>query len=171
MPIMPRLTLCAALMLSLAACYSAPPLPPRAGGQITGAARIISPASPLQCVPFTRAATGIEIRGDAWTWWRSAASRYLRHEAPAIGSVLVLSKTSRLRLGHLAVVTRIVDDRVIVVDHANWLNRGQIHKGTPVRDVSAGNDWSAVRVWYTPGGVWGRTVYPVQGFISPRPAA
>jgi hypothetical protein len=91
---------------------------------------------------------------------------------PGIGSVLVLKRTSRLRLGHLAVVKAILNDREIVVDQANWLNRGRIHLNIPVQDISARNDWSAVRVWYAPGGNYGSRTYPVQGFIHPpaRPA-
>jgi hypothetical protein len=185
-----RPALALGLLLALAACYPASgarplaqhspaqtgseagnALPAHGDTRPIAAARIISPARPLQCVPFARQASGVRIRGDAWTWWRSAEGRYRRGHRPTPGAVLVLSKTNRLRLGHLAVVTRIVNERVIVVDHANWLNRGQIHKGTPVMDVSSRNDWSRVRVWYTPGGVWGRTVYPVQGFIHARPAA
>ena len=59
--------------------------------------------------------------------------------------------------------------REIVVEHANWLNRGQIHLETPVIDVSPQNDWSAVRVWYVPGGHLGKRVYGAHGFIHPDP--
>jgi hypothetical protein len=65
------------------------------------------------------------------------------------------------------VVTEIVNDREIVARHANWLNKGRIHIDTPIRDVSRNNDWSAVRVWYTPGRVFGKHDYPVSGFILP----
>lgn len=109
----------------------------------------------------------ISLRGAAWTWWRAAKGRYERGHAPRVGSVLVLRRRGR-SLGHIAVVTRIVGPREIIVDHANWLNRGRIHLGTPVRDVSENNDWSAVRVWYTPGKTWGRSAYPAYGFIYPR---
>jgi murein L,D-transpeptidase YcbB/YkuD len=81
-----------------------------------------------------------------WTWWRSAGGRYGRYGKPALGSILVLKRTSRLRYGHLAVVSRVLNSRKILADHANWLNRGQIHQSTPVRDVSPNNNWSAVRV-------------------------
>ncbi len=131
-------------------------------------ARILTPPAPLECVPYTRKASGVSIRGNAWTWWRSAEGRYRRGSTPAVGSVLVLNRTWRLRLGHLAVVTDILSDREILVDQANWLNRGQVHLNIPVRDVSANNDWSAVRVWYTPGNTYGARTYPVQGFIYPE---
>ncbi len=128
--------------------------------------RIVSAEAPLQCVPYARELTGAPIRGDAWTWWSAAASLYSRGDRPNVGSVLVLKRTSRLKLGHLAVVTQILNEREIVVRHANWLNRGRIHLDTPVKDVSPGNDWSAVKVWYTPGQTYGRRRYPVQGFIN-----
>ena len=86
---------------------------------------------------------------------------------PAVGSVLVWKRTARLRLGHLAVVTALVDNRTVLVDHANWLNRGRIHRNTPVVDVSPKNDWSAVRVWYTPGNTLGARSYATRGFIYP----
>ena len=132
-------------------------------------ARIVVPPTPLQCVPYARKVSRVSIRGDAWTWWQSAKGRYRRGGAPGVGSVLVLKRTRHLRLGHLAVVKAILGDREIVVDQANWLNRGRIHLNIPVRDVSARNDWSAVRVWYAPGGNYGTRTYPVQGFIHPQP--
>jgi hypothetical protein len=61
----------------------------------------------------------------------------------------------------------VVGDRIIVADHANWLNRREIHRATPIIDVSPNNGWSAVQVWYTPGGQWGTSTYPVYGFIHP----
>jgi hypothetical protein len=131
------------------------------------APRIVHARAPLQCVPYARRHVNISLRGEAWTWWRSAKGRYARGRAPREGSVLVLKRRGR-SLGHIAVVTRIVGPREIIVDHANWLNRGRIHLSTPVRDVSKNNDWSAVRVWYTPGKTWGRSAYPAYGFIYPR---
>lgn len=130
--------------------------------------RIVKGAPGLQCVPYAREHSGLAIRGDAWTWWRQAKGKYQRAEKPAVGSVLVIGKTGGNRYGHLAVVTRIVSKREIVVNHANWLNKGRIHLDTPVRDVSARNDWSAVKFWYTPGNVLGKSTYPVSGFIYPK---
>ncbi len=128
--------------------------------------RIVTPNRRLQCVPYARRLSNIQIRGDAWTWWQAAKGRYHRGNKPAVGSVLVLGRKGRSR-GHLAVVTRIVSDREIVANHANWLNRGKVHLDTPIRDVSPGNDWSAVRIWYTPGSVLGKSTYPAYGFIYP----
>ena len=117
-------------------------------------------------MPYARRHVDIALHGEAWTWWNSAQGRYDRGRQPQTGSLLVLKRRSNSR-GHLAVVTRIVGPREIIVNHANWLNRGRIHLGTPVRDVSAKNDWSAVRVWYIPGKTWGRSIRPAYGFIYP----
>lgn len=129
---------------------------------------IVRAARPLECVPYARELSKIALRGNAWTWWQKAEGRYARGSVPKPGAVLVLSKTRRLRLGHLAVVAKILNSREIVVHQANWLNRGQIHRYTPVRDVSKNNDWSVVRVWYTPGQTYGSRHYPVYGFIYPN---
>ncbi len=165
--------LLALLGLLLAACSAgreaAPPLASRPAMD-TSMARIVTPAAPLQCVPFAREATGLAIRGNAWTWWRGAAGRYRRGGTAAVGSVLVWKRTARLRLGHLAVVTALVDDRTVLVDHANWLNHGRVHRNTPVVDVSPKNDWSAVRVWYVPGNTLGARSYATHGFIYPKHA-
>jgi surface antigen len=120
-----------------------------------------------QCVPFVREETGIAIKGDAVTWWAQAAGRYERTDLPEEGSILVLRGYKRADRGHVAVVRRIVSDREIVIDHANWLNDGQIYLDQPVLDVSADNDWSAVKVWYAPGNQYGARTYTVQGFILP----
>ncbi len=127
----------------------------------------------MWCVPYARAESGIQLNGDAWEWWDAAAGRYERGPAPRRGSVLVLSRTSRLREGHLSVVSRVVSSREIRVDHANWANgsaKGRVTLDQPVVDVSPRNDWSMVRVWYPPINNLGTSSYPVSGFIHPRAA-
>ncbi len=133
-----------------------------------GDPRIVEASAPLQCVPYARELSGIRIRGDAWTWWQAADGRYRRSDRPEVGAVLVLARSKRIDGGHLAVVTEVLNEREVVVRHANWLNRGRIHLDTPVRDVSPGNDWSAVRLWYTPAATWGARRYAVAGFIMPE---
>lgn len=123
---------------------------------------------PIQCVPYARDVSGIEIRGDAHTWWNQARGRYSQGPTPAIGAVLVLSKTQRMQHGHVAVVKEIIDSRHIAVEHSNWGNdsrtRSVIYTKMPVKDVSQNNDWSRVRFWHYPSKTYGR-VYPVSGFI------
>lgn len=115
------------------------------------------------CVLYARAVSGIDLRGDAYTWWDGAAGRYLRGQVPEPGAVLVLSRTDRLQRGHVAVVRQVLDDRDILVDHANWLP-GQIVTGMQVRDVSPDNDWTRLRFLNRQAGVFG-SVYPADGFI------
>ena len=138
---------------------------PETGTAELPVARIIPAAAPLQCVPYARSISDISIRGDAWTWWKSAVGRYPRDNRPTVGAVLVLKRTDRIRLGHVAVVSRIVSNREILVDHANWLDHGRIHMNMPVRDVSPENDWSVVRLWYAPGNTLGKRRYAAYGFI------
>ena len=130
-------------------------------------ARIEIADSPLQCVPYARARSGLNIHGDAWTWWQSAEGRFHRDRTPRPGAVLVLSRSQYTHLGHLAVVAKVLGPREILVEHANWLNKGNIHHMAPVRDVSLANDWSAVRDWYIPGDQLGARTYPASGFIHP----
>lgn len=130
---------------------------------------ILSNGRRLECVPYARKLSQIALRGNAWTWWNKAKGQYRRGAEPAAGSVIVLSKTRRLRYGHLAYVAAVLNEREILVHQANWLNRGRIHRYTPVRDVSKNNDWSVVQVWYTPGQRYGSGRYPTYGFIYPTP--
>ena len=128
-------------------------------------ARISNRRAHLQCVPFARSASGVEIRGDANTWWDQAKDHFVRVETPEEKSVIVLRGYAGADRGHVAVVKEIVSERMIVVDHANWLNHGEITRDVPMRDVSPRNDWSQVQVWNVPGKHWGARTYNVQGFI------
>lgn len=119
----------------------------------------------LQCVPFARRESGVEIYGNANTWWRQSEGRYERASAPEEGGVLVLRGYNNAHRGHVAVVREIVSPRLIIVDHANWLNAGEITRNVPVRDVSPAGDWSQVQVWNVQGRHWGGRTYQVQGFI------
>jgi surface antigen len=120
-----------------------------------------------QCVPFARKVSGIDIYGDAVTWWGQAEGRYPKSYVPLEGAVLVLRGYNDPGRGHVAVVKHILSDRMIRVDHANWLNSGETSYDVPVIDVSVANDWSEVRVWHIPKGHWGGRVYVSDGFIHP----
>ena len=125
----------------------------------------------LQCVPYARQVTGIQIRGDAWTWWGQAEGKYARGFVPRVGAVMALRPHGNSHLGHVAAVSRIIDARTILIRHDNWSpingRRGQIEDNVRVIDVSPENDWSEVRVWYAPIQAIGGSVWPVQGFIYP----
>lgn len=116
------------------------------------------------CVPFARNASGIEIRGDAHSWWSNAKGVYARGKTPQPGAVMAFAPTRGMKLGHVAVVSEIVSDREVRIDHANW-ERNKVSLGMSVIDISAKGDWSSVRVEST-AGAYGKP-YPVNGFIYP----
>ncbi|WP_445193633.1 CHAP domain-containing protein [Sphingomonas sp. Tas61C01] len=118
-----------------------------------------------QCAPFAREVSGIEIRGNADTWWGQAAGRYERGSTPRVGAVVAFAATGRMRVGHVAMVSKIVGDREVLLTHANWSRPGRIETDVRAIDVSAAGDWSQVKVWYAPQGGLGTSSYPVRGFI------
>jgi surface antigen len=126
----------------------------------------------LQCVPYARQVSGIQIYGDAHSWWQQAAGRYERGQRPVPGAVMAFKPHRAMQLGHVAAVSKVIDSRRVLLDHANWSpingRKGQIERDVLAEDVSAANDWSEVRVWYTPIGGLGTTRYPVHGFIYPQ---
>jgi CHAP domain len=126
----------------------------------------------LQCVPYARALSGVTIFGDAHTWWDQAAGKYDRGNQPKVGAVLAFPPHGNMRLGHVAAVRRVLDDRTIIISHANWSTiggvRGHIEEDVRAIDVSQDNDWSEVRVWYTPNEALGSTEWPAHGFIYPK---
>ena len=128
-------------------------------------ARITNRRARLQCVPFARRESGVDIRGDAHTWWEQASALYARTEAPEEKAVMVLRGYADPNRGHVAVVREIVSKRLVIVDHANWLNAGEISRDVPVRDVSEAGDWGQVQVWNVQTRQWGGRTYNVQGFI------
>jgi surface antigen len=123
----------------------------------------------LQCVPYARQLTGIQIYGDAHTWWDQADGRYSRGYKPRVGAVMAFRPHGNSRLGHVAAVSKIIDSRTVLISHANWSpingRRGQIEDNVRAIDVSPDNDWSEVRVWYGPSQALGNTHWPLAGFI------
>ena len=116
-----------------------------------------------QCVPVARILSGIQLFGDAYTWWRQAPGKYDTGHTPQVGSVLVFKPNGKMRKGHVAVVSSVITERIIQVTHANWSeiegHRGQIE------------DNVTVEVWYDPAHDVGTTTYPVYGFIYQNEAA
>lgn len=145
-------------------------------GILTAAFIILSfsipvPARAIQCVPYARQFSGIALYGAAWTWWRSASGQYERGNRPEVGAALVFKKSKGMPLGHVAVVTEVVNNRLIKVSHANWVHRrgktGKVEYDAAIFDESPNNDWSVVRVWYSPIDDFGFKVYSIYGFIYP----
>jgi surface antigen len=128
----------------------------------------------LQCVPYARQVSGVQIFGDAHTWWGQAQGKYGTGRTPKFGAVLAFKPHGKMQLGHVGAVSKILDNRTILMSHANWSTingkRGHIENNVQVVDVSERNDWSRVRVWYTPIGALGTTEWPTHGFIYPDKA-
>lgn len=119
----------------------------------------------LECVPYARQLSGIQIYGDAHTWWNQAKGRYARGRVPRVGAVMAVAPHNNSRLGHVATVSKVIDSRTILLSHANWSYRGKIERNVTALDVSPANDWSEVRIWYGPSQNLGHTHWPVAGFI------
>ena len=134
-----------------------------------GPAGSVGAATSLECAPFARRVTGIQLYGDAASWLDQADGRYEPGQEPVQGGVLVFRRSGRLPSGHVSVVSKVLSEREILVTQANWVRR-RITRNEPVVDVSPGNDWSAVRVWWAPSGVLGSSTYSAYGFIAPPPS-
>jgi surface antigen len=122
-----------------------------------------------QCVPFARLISGIQIFGDARTWWQQALGKYEVGFQPKTGAVLCFKPTERMKLGHVAVVSQVLTERIVQITHANWSpiegSRGKIEQDVTLVDVSASGDWSQVKVWYDPNRDLGGSTYQTYGFI------
>jgi len=147
--------------------FNMPTLPSMAVAELPDPS-VEMPLKKLACVEYARARSGLAVFGDAKFWWARAKNLYARLRTPVENSVMVFTASSKMRLGHVAVVTNVVSKREIRVDQANWLNHGEIDHSTPIMDVSAKNDWSKVRVWDIKSGQYGN-VYAVSGFIAKDP--
>jgi surface antigen len=175
--------LCVILALSAKACssakatqynnyaphYSAPNTSTHTIQQATQKQAYYYAPQPVQCVPYAREVSGINLMGNAHHWWNAAdAHRYPKGKTPGAGAVLVLKNTGKLRYGHLAVVTRVLSNRDIEVTHSNWGSSHQsrkiIYNAMRVKDVSPNNDWSRVRFWDYPSKSFGFP-YDAYGFI------
>jgi hypothetical protein len=148
---MRRFPLWFALVLTVAGCSAA-------------TQRDVGQPAPLDCVPFARALSGINLRGDASDWWWRADGRYSRSPVPEVGSAMIFAPAPGLPRGHVSVVSQILSQREILVTQANWVHH-RVTTDQLVVDVSPYADWSRVRVWWPPSGSLGSSTYPVLGFI------
>ncbi len=164
--------LCAAA-LALGACARAPQTedsaramidPAREAMALREAADLRAKGQRVWCVPFARNVSGINIRGNAHTWWKKAAGAFDQSRKPAVGAVMSFRATPSMPLGHVAVVSEVLAPDRILIDHANW-HRDQVSQNMAVIDVSEAGDWSSVRVESAPDSFG--SVYPVNGFILP----
>ena len=130
-------------------------------------ALITTPAAAgvLQCVPFARQVSGIALYGNADSWWGQAEGRYERGHEPRVGAVLAFAASRSMPVGHVAMVSKVINEREVLLTHANWSYRGGIEHDVRAVDVSAAGDWSSVKVWFGPIGDLGRRPNPANGFI------
>src|SRR5260370_2971268 len=117
------------------------------------------------CALWARAATGIDLVGAAAGWWNGAEGRYGRGHLPAEGAILVFMRTGHMPSGHVAVVSRVIGEHEILIDHANW-HRGTVSRGMSVIDTSPNHDWTTVAVIDLRSGQYARD-NPTYGFIYP----
>ncbi len=120
-----------------------------------------------QCVTYAASHSQVVLHGNAHTWWNHAEGVYERSHQPALGSVMVMKSSGSMPLGHVAIVSRIVNDREVLLTHANWKGDGSVETNVRAIDVSPQGDWSQVRVWYAPVHQMGLRAFPVYGFILP----
>ena len=107
------------------------------------------------CALYARDVTGLDLQGNAGAWWEEAEGRYGRGHQPAPGAVLVFKPSRFMPSGHVAVVARVLGNREILVDQANWIH-GRVTRGMAVFDASPGNDWSVVQVEELQSHTYGR---------------
>lgn len=124
----------------------------------------------LQCVTYARQVSDVQLSGNARDWWGNAAGTYARGQAPKAGAVLAFRASSAMPYGHVAVVSKVVDERHVMINHANWSRPGMVERGVMAVDVSPAGDWSQVRVWYGPTQSLGLRPSPAFGFIYPKSA-
>src|SRR4051794_6700780 len=63
----------------------------------TRSGHLFAGAGKLQCVPFARNESGIELVGNAWTWWDNAVGVYQRGRVPEPASVLAFRSSGAMR--------------------------------------------------------------------------
>jgi hypothetical protein len=125
-------------------------------------------AGVLQCAPYARQISGIQLFGRAAGWWNQAEGVYAKGHAPKVGAVLAFSASRAMPAGHVAMVSKVVSGREVLLTHANWSYRGGIEHDVRAIDVSPDNDWTDVRVWYGPIGDLGLRSNAAYGFIYPE---
>lgn len=120
-----------------------------------------------QCVTYVEAHSQVALRGNAHLWWDRAEGVYARSHRPVEGSVMVMKATRAMPMGHVAIVSRVVGPREVLLTHANWRGDGSVETNVRAVDVSPDGDWSQVRVWYAPSHALGLRSCPTYGFILP----
>ncbi len=126
------------------------------------------PCFALNCVEYVRKVSGLNISGDAWEWWQNANGAYQRGHVPKESAIMVFDHTASMEHGHVAIVSKVMNPRLIAVNHANWAHlrslKGHVSTGVLVQDVSEKNDWSEVKVMDEASHAFGRS-NRILGFV------
>src|SRR3546814_3861242 len=61
----------------------------------------------LQCVTYARQISGVQLSGNANTWWDHAEGVYDRGNEPRVGAVLAFRSSRAMRAGHVAMVSQV----------------------------------------------------------------
>ena len=133
---------------------------------------VSGPCFALNCVEYVRKVSGLAISGDAWQWWSNAGGRYERGHVPKESAILVFDHTGSMEHGHVAIVSHLMNPRLITINHANWARmrslKGHVSTGVLVEDVSDKNDWTEVKVWDESSQSFGRSNH-ILGFVYNAP--
>src|SRR3546814_2760144 len=121
---------------------------------------------------FVKQKTAYEMRISDWSSdvCSSDLGRYERGHEPRVGAVLAFSASRSMPVGHVAMVSKVVSEREVLLTHANWSYRGGIERNVRAIDVSPNNDWTDVRVWYGPIGDLGLRPNPAKGRSEEHPS-
>ncbi len=120
------------------------------------------------CVPFARTLSGINLRGNAETWWDGARGIYERGAEPEVGAVMVF-------LGHAQAADGPCRRRVGNRQRPRDPDRPRQLEAQPDQPEDErdrhfrGRRLVCVEVAYNPG-EYGRA-YPISGFVYPREIA
>src|SRR3546814_16195478 len=82
------------------------------------------------------------LSGNANTWWDHAEGVYDRGNEPRVGAVPAFRSSREMRAGHVAMVSKVLSNREVLLNHANWSYRGGVEQDALAVDVSPEGDWS-----------------------------
>src|SRR3546814_12961734 len=100
-----------------------------------------------QCVTYARKISGIDIHGNANTWWGKAKGHYERGHEPREGAVLAFAPPGKMRPGHVAMVSNTLSDRVVLPTHPHWSRPAPVATEHPPLPVTPAGDSSGAKVW------------------------
>lgn len=119
----------------------------------------------VQCAPYAREHSAVNLRGAAASWWGEAQGQYNRTSSPC-GGCAGVSIYRQAAIGP-CFCGQTGAKFPPCAGGSRKLGAGEVTHRAPVVDVSPNNNWTRVRVWWSPIHAMGKTVYPVYGFIEP----